>query len=38
MQRLQAYKFQLKPNGAQMRAMRQYAGNARKVCNLVLNL
>ena len=33
---LQAYKFQLKPNGEQIRSMRKYAGNARKVWNLAL--
>ena len=37
MKRLQAFKFQLEPNGAQTRLMRQYAGNARKVWNLALN-
>jgi len=37
MKRLQAFKFQIEPNGAQIRAMRQYAGNARKVWNLALS-
>ena len=37
MKRLQAFKFQLEPNGAQTRLMRQYAGNARKVWNLALS-
>ena len=27
MKRLQAFKFQIEPNGEQIRAMRQYAGN-----------
>ncbi len=36
MKRLQAFKFQIKPNGEQVRALRQYAGNARKVWNLAL--
>lgn len=36
MKRLQAYKFQLEPNGEQIRSMRKYAGNARKVWNLAL--
>ena len=37
MKRLQSYKFQIEPNGEQIRTMRQYAGNARKVWNLALN-
>ncbi|MCL1480054.1 transposase [Marinobacter sp. M2C] len=37
MKRLQAFKFQIEPNGEQIRAMRQYAGNARKIWNLALN-
>ena len=37
MKRLQAFKFQIEPNGEQTHAMRQYAGNARKVWNLALN-
>ena len=37
MKRLQAYKFRIEPNGEQMRAMRQFAGNARKVWNLALD-
>ena len=37
MQRLQAYKFQIEPNGEQLRAIRQFAGNARKVWNLALD-
>ena len=37
MKRLQAFKFQIEPNGEQIRAMRQYSGNARKVWNLALN-
>ncbi len=37
MKRLQAFKFQIEPNGAQIRLMRQYAGNARKVWNLALS-
>ncbi|MEK7801974.1 MAG: transposase, partial [Pseudomonadota bacterium] len=36
MQRLQAYKFRIEPIGEQIRMMRQYAGNARKVWNLAL--
>ncbi|MDR3491815.1 MAG: transposase [Gammaproteobacteria bacterium] len=36
MNRLQAYKFRIEPNGEQCRAMRQFAGNARKVWNLAL--
>ena len=34
MKRWQATHFQIKPNGEQRRAMRQFAGNARKVWNL----
>lgn len=37
MKRLQAYKFEITPNGEQIRMMRQYAGNARKVWNLALD-
>jgi putative transposase len=37
MKRLQAYKFQIEPNGEQLREMRQFAGNARKVWNLALD-
>jgi len=37
MKRLQAYKFELTPNGEQIRMMRKYAGNARKVWNLALD-
>lgn len=37
MKRLQAFKFQIEPNGEQIRAMRKYAGNARKVWNLALD-
>lgn len=36
MKRLQAYKFRIEPNQTQIRAMRQFAGNARKVWNLAL--
>jgi len=36
MKRLQAFKYELQPHGEQLRAMRQYAGNARKVWNLAL--
>lgn len=36
MKRLQAFKFRLEPDGAQKRAMAQFAGNARKVWNLAL--
>lgn len=36
MKRLQAYKFELKPNGAQSRAMRQYAGSCRVAYNKAL--
>ncbi len=36
MKRLQAYKFELMPNGAQVRAMRQYAGACRFVYNKAL--
>lgn len=36
MQRLQAYKFELMPNGEQSRAMRQYAGCCRVVYNKAL--
>ena len=37
MKRLQSYKFQIEPNGEQLRAIRQFAGNARKVWNLALD-
>jgi putative transposase len=37
MKQRKAFKYQLSPNGAQVRAMRQYAGNARKVWNLALH-
>ena len=36
MKRLQAYKFKIEPNGEQIRNMRQFAGNARKVWNLAV--
>lgn len=36
MKRLQAFKFQIQPNGEQIRLMRKFAGNARKVWNLAL--
>jgi IS605 OrfB family transposase len=36
MKRLQAYKFRIEPNGMQTRAMRGFAGNARKIWNLAL--
>lgn len=36
MKRLQAYKFELIPNGAQIRAMRQYAGACRFIYNKAL--
>ena len=36
MKRLQAYKFELMPNGEQSRAMRQYAGSCRVVYNKAL--
>lgn len=36
MNRRQAYKFQLKTNGAQERAMRRYAGACRFIYNKVL--
>jgi putative transposase len=36
MKRLQAFKFELRPNGEQVRSMRRFAGNARKVWNLAL--
>jgi len=35
--RMQAYKFQIEPNGGQIRAMRRFAGNARKVWNLAVD-
>ena len=37
MQRLQAFKFELQPTGEQVRSMRRFAGNARKVWNLALD-
>ena len=37
MKRLQAYIFEITPNGEQIRMMRKYAGNARKVWNLALD-
>src|SRR5665647_2083518 len=37
MERLQAYKFQITPNDEQLRMMKKYAGNARKVWNLALD-
>lgn len=37
MKRLQAFKFELQPNGEQVRSMRRFAGNARKVWNLALD-
>ena len=36
MKRLQAYRFQIKPNGQQVKQMTQFAGCARKVWNLAL--
>ncbi len=38
MQRLQAYKFELKPNGEQQRLMRRFAGSCRFVYNKALDL
>ena len=38
MQRLQAYKFELKPNGEQQRSMRRFAGSCRFVFNKALAL
>ena len=38
MKRLQAYKFLIEPNGEQIRHLRQFSGNARKVWNLALAL
>ncbi|MGM0925105.1 MAG: helix-turn-helix domain-containing protein, partial [Pseudomonadota bacterium] len=38
MQRLQAFKFELMPNGEQVRKMRQFAGMARYVFNRGLAL
>ncbi|HEU4854002.1 MAG TPA: transposase, partial [Nitrosospira sp.] len=38
MQRLQAYKFELKPNGEQQRMLRRFAGSCRFVFNKVLVL
>jgi putative transposase len=37
MKRLQAYKFEITPNGEQSRMTRKYAGHARKVWNLALD-
>ena len=36
MELLQTFKFQIKPNGKQKKAMLQFAGNARKLWNLAL--
>lgn len=36
MKRLQAYKYELKPNGEQQRAMRRFAGSCRFVFNKAL--
>jgi hypothetical protein len=36
MKQRKALEFLVEPNGKQIRAMRQYAGNARKVWNLAL--
>lgn len=36
MKRLQAYKFRIEPNGEPIRAMKKFAGNARKLWNLAL--
>ena len=38
MQRLQAYKYELMPNGEQQRAMRRFAGSCRFVYNKALVL
>lgn len=38
MQRLQAYRFELKPNGEQQRFMRRFAGSCRFVYNKALDL
>ena len=38
MKRLQAYKFELKPNGEQQRNMRRFAGSCRFVFNKALAL
>jgi len=38
MERLQAYKFELRPDGAQRRLMRQFAGSCRYVYNRALAL
>ena len=38
MQRLQAYKYELKPNGEQQRRMRRFAGSCRHVYNKALAL
>ena len=38
MQRLQAFKFELRPNGAQARSMRRFAGSCRFVYNQALAL
>lgn len=37
MERLQAFKFRIKPNGEQRRLLAQYTGNNRKVWNLALD-
>jgi putative transposase len=38
MQRLQAFKYELMPNGEQQRQMRRFAGSCRVVFNEALNL
>ena len=38
MKRLQAYKYELKPNGEQQRLMRRFAGSCRFVFNKALAL
>ena len=38
MKRLQAYKFELRPNGEQQRDMRRFAGSCRFVFNKALDL
>lgn len=38
MQRLQAFKYELMPNGEQQRAMRRFAGSCRFVFNKALAL
>ena len=37
-ERLQAFKFELMPNGEQLKAMRQFAGSRRRVWNMALAL